>query len=354
RIVNALSKTLGINLDRLQKFFSELSEIGEVIRQRRVELGRSPVSYVSRCADFLHDWINLEGSGYAKYVKVEVGKDGRKHVWLGIKCLDPALASSVINDLRSVILMSGTLWHADYYVDVLGIERGRYSFLELPSPFPPENRLLIVDRAVTTKFERRGERQWKRIAGHLTKIIQKVGGSLAFYFPSYEIMQEIVKLLKTDLPLLVEEKHTNIKDVFDFLDKNKQNLIFGVARGKISEGVDMSTEGRTMLSAVIIVGLPYPKKTELQIALYKYFKEKFGNKAIEYANDIPCLNALAQSAGRLLRSPEDRGIIVIMDGRAAGKFKWRLPQEWRDEMNVHVKIEKILEKIESFYNTRRV
>ena len=50
-------------------------------------------------------------------------------------------------------------------------------------------------------------------------------------------------------------------------------------------------------------------------------------KAMEYANGIPCLNALAQPAGRLLRSPEDKGIIVIMDGRAAGRFKQRIPKD---------------------------
>jgi DNA excision repair protein ERCC-2 len=352
RILDALSKSLGMDAGELRENVSELFGVGEAIRFKRVELGKSPISYVSRCADFLLDWVSLESSGYAKYVKVEVDKDKKKHVRLGVRCLDPAFASSIVNDLRSVILMSGTLWHADYYVDVLGIEKNRCSFLELPNPFPAENRLLIVDRAVTTKFERRNERQWKRIAGHLTKIIQKVGGRVAVYFPSYEVMNEIVNLMKLDLPLLVEDKHTNIKDVLEFLGKNEQCLVFGVARGKVSEGVDMSTEGKSMLSAVIIVGLPYPKKTELQIALYKYFKEKFGNKAMEYANDIPCLNALAQSAGRLLRSPEDRGIIVIMDGRAAGKFKWKLPREWRNEMKVHIKIEKILGRIENFMTSK--
>ena len=349
RIVNALSKNLGVNTDRLRKNVLELLEVGELVRQRKVESGKSPVSYVSRCADFLLDWINLEGLGYAKYVKVEVAEDERKRVRLGIRCLDPALASSIINNIRSVILMSGTLWCADYYVDVLEIERNRCSFLELPSPFPPENRLLIVDRAVTTKFEKRGEEQWKKIAEHLTKIIHKAGGRVAVYFPSYELMHEIAKLIKPDLPLLVEEKTTNIRDVLSFMGKNEQCLIFGVARGKVSEGVDMTDEGRSMLSAVIIVGLPYPKKTELQIALYKYFKGKFGDKAMEYANDIPCLNALAQCAGRLLRSPEDRGIILIMDGRAAGRFKQKLPQEWRKEMKARLRIEKILDEIENFH-----
>jgi len=142
--------------------------------------------------------------------------------------------------------------------------------------------------------------------------------------------------------------------VLEFLQKNGKCVVLGVARGKISEGVDMTTEGRSMLSAVIIVGLPYPKNTELQKALYKYFKEKFGAKAIEYANTIPCLNALAQSAGRLQRSPEDKGIIVIMDRRAAGRFKRKLPRDWQNEMKAHFRIEKILAKIEEFMATNSV
>jgi DNA excision repair protein ERCC-2 len=346
--VNALLKKLRINSDKLLEIVSELSDKGELVRQKRIETGKSPISYLSRCAGFLSDWISLNGSSYARYVKVEVDSDKRRHIRLGIKCLDPALAASVINKIRSAILMSGTLWNEDYYIDVLGIERNRCKSLELPSPFPSENRLIVVDKSVTTKFERRSERQWKRIAKHLSQIINKIGGRVAVYFPSYEVMQEIVKTLKSDSPLLVEERGTKILDVLQFLKDHERCAVFGVARGKISEGVDMSTGGRSMLSAVIIVGLPYPKRTELQIALYKYFREKFGNKAVEYANDIPCLNALAQSAGRLLRSPEDKGIIVIMDGRAAGKIKQKLPEEWRNEMKSHIKIEKILNRIENF------
>jgi DNA excision repair protein ERCC-2 len=353
-LIEALAKKLEVTSERLFEIIEELADKGEVVRQKRSEMGKSPVSYLSRCADFLADWVSLTGSSYARYVKVEVDRDGKKRVRLGIRCLDPSLAASVINELRSTILMSGTLWNMDYYIDVLGLDRSRCRSLELPSPFPPENRLILVDEAVTTKFEKRNEVQWKRIAAHLTQISQKVGGRIAVYFPSYEVMWDIAKLAKLDVPLLVEEKKTRIVDVLEFLQKNGKCVVLGVARGKISEGVDMTTEGRSMLSAVIIVGLPYPKNTELQKALYKYFKEKFGAKAIEYANTIPCLNALAQSAGRLQRSPEDKGIILIMDRRAAGKFKRKLPRDWQNEMKAHFRIEKILAKIEEFMATNSV
>jgi len=347
-LTETLAKRLNIDHERLVEVLQELADKGEQIRVKRSEMGKSPVSYLSRCVDFLSDWISLTGSSYVRYVKVEVDKDRKKRVRLGIRCLDPSLAASIINELRSAVLMSGTLWNMDYYVDVLGLDRNRCQSLELPSPFPPENRLILVDGAVTTKFEKRNEIQWKRIASHLSQIIQKIGGRIAVYFPSYEVMREIAQIVKLESPLLIEEKRTKILDVLNFLQENGNCVVFGVARGKISEGVDMTMEGKSLLSAVIIVGLPFPKKTELQAALYRYFKERFGTKAIEYANNMPCLNALAQSAGRLLRSPEDKGVIIIMDRRAVGRFKHKLPEEWQREMKAHIRIEKILAKIDEF------
>ncbi|MEM2987506.1 MAG: ATP-dependent DNA helicase [Candidatus Bathyarchaeia archaeon] len=347
-LIEALTEKLKIDHRKLGKVLLELAEQGEQIRVKRSEMGKSPSSYLSRCVEFLSNWVNLTGSSYVRYVKVEADRNQKKRVRLGIRCLDPSLAAAIINELRSTILMSGTLWNMDYYMDVLGLDRGRCQSLELPNPFPPENRLIIVDEAVTTKFEKRNEIQWKRMAAHLSQIIQKVGGRVAVYFPSYEVMRDIAHLVKLEQPLLVEEKRTKILDVLKFLEENGSCAVFGVARGKISEGVDMTMDGRSLLSAVIIVGLPYPKKTELQAALYKYFKEKFGTRAMEYANNMPCLNALAQSAGRLLRSPEDRGIIVIMDRRATGRFKRKLPEEWQKEMKAYLRIERIIARIEQF------
>ncbi|MEM3549986.1 MAG: ATP-dependent DNA helicase [Candidatus Bathyarchaeia archaeon] len=347
-LLQALVKRLMVNEDKLFEIMQELVEKGEIVRQKRSEAGKSPVSYLSRCADFILNCLNLTGSSYVRYVKVEVDRDEKKNVKLGIRCLDPAIAANVINELRSAILMSGTLWNQDYYIDVLGLERRRCQGLELPSPFPSENRMIAVDMSVTTKFEKRGIIQWKRIADHLNQIIPKVRGRVAVYFPSYEVMDEVIKAINLKSQFLVEGKGTKISDVLAFLRNNKEGLIFGVAGGKISEGVDMSEEGRGMLSAVVIVGLPYPKKTELQLALYKYFREKFKTKAVEYANYIPCINTLAQSAGRLLRSPEDRGAIIIMDRRTAGRFKRKLPEDWKRDMIAHFKIEKIICRIEDF------
>lgn len=347
-LVNAITEKTGIDTDGLPEIFEELMVTGEIIRQRRIEAGKSPVSYLSRCAAFLIDWINLNDQEYARYIRVEESAEGKKNVKLGIKCLDPSLATNVINEMRSAILMSGTLWNMDYYIDMLGLDKSRCKSLELPNPFPPENRLILVDMAVTTKFEERNETQWIRMAEHITRVIQAVKGRVAVYFPSYDVMRGVMSHVKLSIPTIIEDKNTRITDVLDFLKDNNQCALFGVARGKISEGVDMSIGGHSMLSAVIIAGLPYPKRTELHEALQEYFEKKFGDKAVECVNNIPCLNALAQSVGRLLRSPEDKGIIILMDRRAVGKFKQKLPEDWKREMKVHAKMEKIINRIDVF------
>jgi len=349
-LVDEISKRVGVSRGELPEVIEELSSTGEYIRQIRVESGGRPISYTSRCASFLADWLNIGGSKHIHYIKVEGEPGGKKTVKLGIKCLDPSLATGVINEARSAILMSGTLWNFNYYIDVLGLNRSRCVSMSLPNPFPPENRLIIVDMAVTTKFEERGDEQWERMADRITRITQAVKGRVAIYFPSYEIMHSIAKRIKLDKPLLIEGRDTRVADVLSFLRENNQCVLLGVARGKISEGVDMSIDGHSMLSTVIIAGLPFPKRTETQAALQEYLASRFGDKANEYANDIPCLNALAQSAGRLIRSPEDRGVIVIMDRRAARRFKDRLPEDWRMEIRAHINLEKILSEVGKFIN----
>jgi len=57
---------------------------------------------------------------------------------------------------------------------------------------------------------------------------------------------------------------------------------------------------------------------------------------------------LAQTAGRLLRSPEDRGAIVIMDSRIRGRILEKLPRDWREDLQPYSDPKRIVEAIRSF------
>ena len=334
---------------KLEVLIEYLEEEGERIRLQRVQSGKPAASYVGRVSSFLQVWLETQGRRFAKYALLE-SYGATRRFKLGVRCLDPSIASRVLNEFRSCILMSGTLWEPDYYVDVLGLDERRVKFLELPSPFPKENMMVIVDMAVTTKFERRSEAEWSKISDRLASIIEAVDGRVAVFFPSYEVMMTVMSKIKDRLsvPIMVEDRSTKMKEVKEFVVSNERCLIAGVARGKVSEGVEVVSEGRSLLNVVVLVGLPYPKNTELHQALTEYFKEKFGDLAFKYANTMPCAIAIAQSAGRLIRGPEDRGVVIMMDSRAARSFKRYLPRDWVERMRVHLKIERIVEDVKNF------
>lgn len=333
----------------LKSLVTDLEEEGERIRLQRSQEGKNPVSYVGRVASFLRLWIETEEKRFAKYAIVE-SYDHDRRFKLGIKCLDPSVACKVLNDFRSCILMSGTLWEPDYYIDVLGLNPKRTRYSELPSPFPEDNMMVIVDMAVTTKFERRSDVEWDKMASRLVEIINAINGRIAVFFPSYEVMTAIVRRLKDkiDMPMMVEAKSTKISEVKDFVIKNEKCVLLGVARGKICEGVEIVSEGRSMLNAVILAGLPFPKNTELHQALTEYFRVKFGDQAFKYATVMPCSIAIAQSAGRLIRGPEDRGLVILMDSRSARSFKRYLPRDWIKRMKLHISLKTIIQDVRSF------
>lgn len=338
----------------LKSLLTNLEEESESIRLQRSQDGKPPISYIGRVASFLKLWIETEEKRFAKYAMVE-SYGFNKRFKVGVRCLDPSVACRILNSFRSCILMSGTLWEPDYYVDVLGLDSKRIKFLEVPSPFPEENMMIIVDMAVTTKYEMRSNVEWDKMASRLVSIIKVINGRIAVFFPSYEIMATIANRLKdrVDAPIFYETKSTKISEVKEFVLKNKKCVLLGVARGKISEGVEIVSEGKSMLDVVVLAGLPYPKNTELHQALTKYFEEKFGDQAFKYATIMPCSIAIAQSAGRLIRGPEDRGLLILMDSRAATSFRRYLPRDWVKRMKRHLSLKAIIQDIENFMKEKR-
>lgn len=342
-LLSALSLPGGKVLETLRKMLEESERIVSV----KMDCGKPPVSLLGRIAEFVQKWVSEDSEDTVRYVRVEKDAGGRRIVRLGVCSLDVSRATRSLNRVRSAVLMSGTLWDFDYYKDVLGLDEHRVATLSLPSPFKRENKRILVDKAVTTKYELR-EGMIGRIAERLQRIVESVDGRVAVYFPSYELMEKVSERIVISRPIMMEDLKTKVRDVLRFLRENGKCVAVGVARGKISEGVDLTSEGSSLLSAVVIVGLPYPKRSEMQEALLKYYEKKFGEKAFEYAGTTPCIVALAQMAGRLIRSQQDRGVIVIMDSRVYGRVRDKLPPDWREDMRAHLKIENLAREISSF------
>jgi len=319
--------------DILDRVTAGISWNAEIVAEACRNIGESIVqngkdTVLLDIASFFSDWCR-SGSWI---VHIASGGDEK---YIGYRLLDPSVLShGVFKDIHSSILMSGTLHPGDMYADLLGLEHDRVILKAYSSPFPPENRFVMVTPHLTTLYQKRSESMYQSIADEIANLATMVPGNIASFFPSYELLKKIAQKLKTN-PLkkflLVESqewdkaKRDQAITRLQELKAKGGALLLGVLGGSLSEGVDYKDN---LLSCVIIGGLPISPPTIEVKALHEYYSEKFGKeRGYQYAYLFPAFNKILQAAGRCIRSEKDRAVVVIFDNRlTTSKYASCLPR----------------------------
>ena len=239
------------------------------------------------------------------------------------RLMDPSILSKPVFDrVHASILMSGTLFPAEMYADLLGISHARRVLRTYASPFPKSNRLLLVHPDLTTLYAKRSARMHDRIAEEIAAIATSAPGNVAAFFPSYELMSEAesrIRERRGRKKILVERSEwTKVQrdgalEALRLARTEGGALLLGVQGGSLSEGVDYHDN---LLDAVVVVGLPLgPPNVEVE-ALKDYYARKFGHaKGYDYAYVYPAVNKVLQAAGRPIRSETDRAVVVLLEAR---------------------------------------
>jgi DNA excision repair protein ERCC-2 len=247
---------------------------------------------------------------------------------LKIFCRDASrFVGEVLDGSASAIAMSATLEPFDFYRDLLGFDAHRTDELSIPSPFPPENRLVIAIGDVDTTYRHRAA-NYDRIANWIARLSHPTANVLTL-FPSYAFLEAVHDRLPP-VPHIVVAQRSGFSDaeqgeVMKALGSGKPHLLLAVLGGIFAEGVDYPGD---MLSQVIVVspGLP---QYNLERELLKGYYQEFYEHGFGYAYLVPGLTRVVQAAGRLLRSEDDRGVIVVMGRRFLDPRYFRLlPEEW--------------------------
>jgi DNA excision repair protein ERCC-2 len=263
-----------------------------------------------------------------------LAKRTRGEVSLKILCRDASrFLGQVIRRTHSTIALSATLRPADFYLELLGFDRSRSSSLSLGSPFPRENRRIVVDTSVTTLWRRR-EENYPAIAARLAAMVREVPGNCLALFPSYAFLEQIAsRLPRLEHQVLVQRQADDGPAREALLDRLRDSLfarvlLLSVAGGVFAEGVDYPGD---MLQAVIVVGPCLPGVGIEQKLLQDHFEERF-EKGFEYAYVVPGMTRVIQAAGRLIRSAGDRGVIALLDRRFLDQpYVDYLPADWMPE-----------------------
>ena len=247
-------------------------------------------------------------------------------------CLDPSfLLGECMKRGKATALFSATLTPMDYFTKILGGNEDSLR-VRLKSPFPRENLCLMIEDRISTKFSNR-EKSYTKIAKlvYLT-VSLKIGNYLVF-FPSYKYLNEVFdsfRLLNTGIKTIVQSSGMKDEQREDFLgnfasEVNETLVGFAVMGGIFGEGIDLTGD---KLSGAIIVGVGLPQICLERDIIKEYFQKNRG-QGFEYSYIYPGMNKVMQAVGRVIRTREDKGIVVLIDERFSSQtYRKLFPKEW--------------------------
>jgi DNA excision repair protein ERCC-2 len=255
-----------------------------------------------------------------------------KNLTVTLFCIDPsARMSEALDRCRSAVFFSATLVPMAYFRDILGIG-GEARELILPSPFPPENLLVLIADRISTLYRNR-DKTSGGIARSIAALVGGRPGNYLVFFPSYAYMTTVhdsFAAMNPDIETIVQTQGMTEQERDSFLGRfnhdNAASLVgFAVMGGVFGEGIDLIGE---RLGGAVIVGVGLPGISPEREIIRSYFNEH-GGRGFEYSYMFPGINKVLQAAGRVIRSETDRGVVLLIDERfGTARYRSLLPVEW--------------------------
>lgn len=255
---------------------------------------------------------------------------------LKLFCINPAKnLQECLEKGQSTIFFSATLLPILYYKELLSGNLEDYA-VYAQSPFPEENRLLMVASDVSSKYTRRNHREYEKIVSYIRQTVQGRTGNYMVFFPSYQYLRAVEEVMweeALDKEFTWITQGNNMRETereafLEAFDQVRQGSLVAlcVMGGVFAEGIDLKED---RLIGAIIVGTGIPMVCTEQEILKDYFDQN-QQQGFDFAYQYPGMNKVMQAAGRVIRTMEDKGVILLLDERfLRTDYQMLFPREWQ-------------------------
>ena len=264
--------------------------------------------------------------------------DDEQRFLITLYCVNPKRnLQECLNKGRGAVFFSGTFLPLPHYRSLFSERRDDYAICA-SSPFLRENLKLLVACDVSSKYTRRGVSEYEKMAEYIYELAAGKQGNYMVFFPSYRMLEDIYEIFRNkteerqfEVSCILQSSNMTEQEREEFLEAFQENsaktlIGFCVMGGIFSEGIDLTGE-RLIGAAIVGTGLPQVG-CEREI-LKNYYDEKAQN-GFAYAYRYPGMNKVLQAAGRVIRTKEDRGVVLLLDERFLQREYLELfPQEWQ-------------------------
>ena len=378
----SVCESVGVLTFHLIRVLSQMEEFFE--KPREFPDKKTVMDFYFELRNFVNIY-DLVDENYVIYNELQ--EDGR--FMIKLFCVDPSKnLQKCIDKSVSTIFFSATLLPINYYKRLLSTKEDNYA-IYAQSTFDEKQRLLAFGRDVSTKYTRRGPAEYAKIAQYIRATIRGKEGNYMVFFPSYKMMQDVCEVFvsaelengkwdevllneesliceqdsegrmnaemqalhldeivednigrsavidkQTTLTITMQRSNMNEAEREEFLqsferEDNGTLVAFCVMGGIFGEGIDLKND---RLIGAIIVGTGLPQISN-EREILKQFYDKQGLSGFDYAFRYPGINKVLQAAGRVIRTQEDRGIIVLLDERfLQSDYDALYPREWKERI----------------------
>lgn len=314
-------------------FLTISGELEEILEEKELEeeLRREILEFYFIVRDFLNV-SELVDENYVVYTENSAEEGFR----LRLFCVNPAEnLGEYLKKGKSAIFFSATMFPMLYYRELLTTDRDAYG-IYVQSPFPKENRRILIGSDVSSRYTRRNRAEYRKIAGYIARCVWQRQGNYMVFFPSYRLMEDVLQVYEEEFsvdwvrcvcqtPDMTEQEREGFLE--EFQEREGTLVGFCVLGGIFSEGVDLT--GESLIGAVI-VGTGLPQIGSLREILKEYYDKK-NHCGFDYAYRYPGMNKVLQAAGRVIRTKEDKGVILLLDDRFWDRdYQEIFPREWQD------------------------
>lgn len=249
-------------------------------------------------------------------------------------CVNPAVnLNHFLEKGIATVFFSATLLPIHYYNRLLSGNLDDYA-MYAESVFSSERSSILLATDVSSKYNRRTQKEYEKIADYIDITISRKKGNYIAYFPSYTFMESVYQCLlakRRPVKYLLQETVMSEEEKEDFLnafeEEPKETLLaFCVLGGAFSEGIDLKND---RLIGTIIIGTGIPQICTERELLRRYFNREHED-GFNFAYRYPGLNKVLQAAGRVIRTEQDEGVILLLDERFLdGAYRSLFPREWK-------------------------
>ena len=263
-------------------------------------------------------WGFASGRFCERYAVLTEGAGKQAGVRLLLLCAAPEILARS-QRARGTAYFSATLAPLDAAQRTLGSEEGD-ARLMLPSPFDPAQlcaRIAPIDIRYASR-----ERTAPQVAGEIAAHLRGHAGHTLIFFPSYAYMARIMPLIRNthgleDTDVLCEARGMGEEErrawlgAFERPASERRTALCCVLGGSFAEGIDLAGE---RLSSVVVVSTGLPQPDARVRAMQRYYEEQ-GEDGFFLCMTLPGMVRVIQAAGRLIRTEEDHGALLLIDSR---------------------------------------